>query len=294
MLTFEVTGSLFDAGGSSGNTVICNNGFNLAIKPPAGDLLGTALETITPMFASVEHFWPGLDLGASNIGYTNNEAVGQLILDEGFDSQFIFTNAPGAKNAIYADLLDLSQCPDFLDPEVLTIATNYVIYYAAAVLPSSFKIPANTNGIAQEAEEYLNGQLGGHLVWVPGFAGPNSSVDVLINGKTVQVNKALRFSKIIDSNTNGIPNFFDANPFDVPFVAQGALVPNNPQPAAKFAISWTATPGTAYLVQFSTNYTPAIWSPLLSYTNTGSTSVIATVWDTNAPSGQRFYRVSHP
>jgi hypothetical protein len=32
----------------------------------------------------------------------------------------------------------------------------------------------------------------------------------------------------------------------------------------------------------------------LSYTNTGSTSVVATVWDTNAPSGQRYYRVSHP
>jgi hypothetical protein len=294
LLTFDVTGSLFDAGGSSGNTVICNNGFNLAIKPPSGDLLGTALETSAPMFASVKHWWPGVDLGASNIGYTNNEAVGQLVLNEGFDSQFIFTNAPGASNAIYADLLDLSQCPDFLDPEVLTIVTNYVIYYAAAKLPSSFTIPPNTNGIAQEPEEFLNGQLGGHLVWVPSFAGPNSSVDVLINGKTVQVNKALRFSKIIDSNTNGIPNFYDANPFDVPFVAQGALVQNSPQPTAKFAISWTAAPGTAYLVQFSTNYTPAIWSPLLSYTNTGSTSVIATVWDTNAPSGQRFYRVSHP
>ena len=293
LLTFEVTGSLFDTGGSSGNTLICNNGFDLAVKPPVGDLLGTALETITPIFASVEHWWPGLDLGPSNIGYTNNEAVGQLILDEGTDSQFIF-HATSISNAIYADLLDLSQCPDFLDPDVLTIDPNYVIYYAAAKLPSSFTIPPNTNGIAQEPEEYLNGQLGGHLVWVPSFAGPNSSVDVLINGKTVQVNKALRYSKIIDSNSNGIPNFYDANPFDVPFVAQGALVPNNPQPSAKFAISWTAAPGTAYLVQFSTNYAPAIWSPLLSYTNTGSTSVVATVWDTNAPSGQRFYRVSHP
>ncbi len=136
---------------------------------------------------------------------------------------------------------------------------------------------------------------GPYLVWVPAdFAGPNSSVDVLINGKTVQVNKALRYSKIIDSNTNGIPNFYDANPFDVPFVAQGALVQSHPQPAAKFADLWTHSPGTAYSVQFSTNYAPAIWSPLLSYTNTGSTSVVATVSDTNTPSGQRFYRVSHP
>jgi hypothetical protein len=291
-LFFYVTGSLFDAGGSSGNTLICNNGFDLAIKPATGDLLGTALETITPMFASVEHFWPGLDLGASNIGYTNNEAVGKLILDEGFASQFFFTNAPGASNAIYVDLLDLSQCPDFLDPEVLTIAPNFVIYYAAVKLPSSFTVPPNTNGIPQEPEEYLNGKLGGHLVWVNSFAGPNSSVDVLINGKTVQVNNALRYSQIIDSNSNGIPNFYDPNPFDVPFVAQGALVPNNPPPANKFAISWTAAPGMVYQVQFSTNYSPANWLPLVNYTNTGSTNVV-TVWDTNAPSGQRFYRVSH-
>ena len=292
-LYFYVTGSLFDAGGSSGNFLICNNGFNLPIKPATGDLLGTALETITPMFASVDHYWAGNDLGNSNLGYTNNEAVGQLVLDEGVDSQFWF-HVTGTSNAIYADLLDLSQCPDFLDPDVLKIDPNFVIYYAAAILPASFTIPPNTNGVPQEAEEYLNGKLGGHLVWVNTFAGPNSSMDVLINGQTVKVNKALRYSKIIDSNTNGVPNFYDPNPFDVPFVAQGALVPNNPPPAKKFAISWTATPGTAYLVQFSTNYSPAIWSPLLSYTNTGSTSVVATVWDTNAPSGQRFYRVSHP
>jgi hypothetical protein len=292
-LYFYVTGSLFDAGGSSGNVLTCNNGFDLAVKPATGDLLGTALKTITPMFASVEHFWPGLDLGASNIGYTNNEAVGQLILDEGFDTQFVF-NPTGARNAIYVDLLDLSKCPDFLDPEVLTINPNFVIYYAAVKLPSSFTVPPNTNGIAQEPEEYLNGQLGGHLVWVPSFAGPNSSVDVLINGQTVLVNTALRYSKIIDSNTNGIPNFYDPNPFDAPFVAQGALVQNNPPPAQKFAISWTAASGMVYQVQYSTNYFPAIWSPLLSYTNSAPTSVLVTVWDTNAPSGQRYYRVSHP
>jgi hypothetical protein len=209
------------------------------------------------------------------------------------DSEFVF-HANSTSNAIYVDLLDLSQCPDFLDPNVLTIDPNFVIYYAAAKLPPTFTVPPNTNGIPQEPEEYLNGQLGGHLVWVNSFAGPNSSVDVLINGQTVLVNKALRYSKIIDSNSNGIPNFYDPNPFDAPFVAQGALVQNNPPPAQKFAISWTAAPGIVYQVQYITDYSPAIWSPLLSYTNTGSTSVVATVWDTNAPSGQRYYRVSHP
>jgi hypothetical protein len=292
-LYFYVTGSLFDAGGSSGNVLTCTNGFDLPVKPATGDLLGTALETTTPIFAAVDHSWSGLDLGNSTLGYTNNEAVGRLILNEGIDTEFLF-HATSSSNALYADLLDLSQCPDFLDPDVLTIDPNFVIYYAAIKLPSTFAIPPNSNGVPQEAEEYMNGQLSGHLIWVPGFAGPNSSVDVLINGATAQVNKALRYSKIIDSNGNGIPNYYDANPFNPALVLSGSVVQTNLPPSNKFAISWTAAANTIYQVQYSTNYSSAVWLPLLSYTNGGSTSTLVKVWDTNAMSGQRFYRVSHP
>ncbi len=292
-LYFKVTGSLFDAGGSSGNILMCANGFNLAIKPATGDLLGSALETTTPMFAAVDHYWSGLDKGAAPAGYTNNEAVGQLILNEGVESEFIF-HATSTSNAIYADLLDLSQCPNFLDPDVLTIDPNFKIYYAAVKLPASFTIPPNTNGIPQEPEEYLNGKLGGHLAWVSNFAGPNSSVDVLINGQTFQMNKALRYSKIIDSNGNGIPNYYDLNPFDPVIVLSGAVVQTNQPPTGAFAISWMAAPHTIYQVQYSTSMIPPNWMPLKNYTNNASASIQVTVWDTNSLSGQRYYRVSHP
>jgi hypothetical protein len=292
-LYFNVTGSLFDAGGASGNQLTCNNGFDLAVKPAAGDLLGTALETITPVFAGVDHYWSGNNVGASSAGYANNVAVGKLILKEGNDSQFLF-HATGASNAIYVDLLDLSQCPDFLDPDVLTIDPNFVIYYAAAKLPPAFTVPPNTNGIPQEPEEFLNGRLGGHLVWVSSFAGPNSSVDVLINGQTISVNKALRYSKIIDSNSNGIPNYYDPNPFNPTFVLSGSMVQSNLPPVKKFAVSWMAAPNTVYQVQSSSSFISPSWIPLLNYTNSASTSVVVTVWDTNALAGQRFYRVSHP
>src|SRR6266699_1181946 len=60
----------------------------------------------------------------------------------------------------------------------------------------------------------------------------NNSVDVIINGVTVAVNSALRFSKIIDSNGNGIPNFYDPNPFDVnPLKLTASLVQSNRPPA---------------------------------------------------------------
>ena len=294
-LYFAVTSSLFDSGSSSANYLTCYNGFNLASKPATGDLLGTQVQTVTPTFGSVDHYWSALDLGASPAGYSNNVAVGQLILVEGLASEFNF-NGTGVSNAIYVDLLDLSLCPDFLDPDVLTSNPNFVIYYAAVTLPSSFTVPPNSDGIAQQPEEYLNGQLGGHLRWVSGFAGANSSVDVVINGKTAQVNKALRFSKIIDSNGNGIPNYYDLNPFDPPpVILSGSVVTNNPPPAMKFAISWTAYPNTSYQVQYSTNLSPpTAWTLLQNYTNSTSSNVVVTVWDTNVLSSRRFYRVSHP
>jgi hypothetical protein len=294
-LYFAVTNSLFDAGGATANFLICYNGFDFAVKPATGALLGTALQTVTPKYGAVEHYWSALDLGNTTAGYTNNLALGQLVLVEGQSSEFIF-GGTGASNAIYVDLLDLSQCPDFNDSDVFTIAPNLVIYYAAAKLPTSFTVPPNADGIPQEPEEYLNGKFGGHLQWVNSFVGPNSSVDVLINGKTSQVNKALRYSQIIDSNNNGIPNYFDANPFDPPpVVLSGSVVTNNPPPARKFAITWTAFPNTVYQVQYSTNLTPpVVWTLLQNYTNSTASNVVATVSDTNVLSSRRFYRVSHP
>lgn len=300
-LYLNVASSLFDTGGSSGNVLTCNNGFDLPVKPATGDLLGTELESITPEFASVDHYWSGLDLGVSAAGYSNNVALGQLVLVEGgndgagSESQLSF-HATGSSNAVYVDLLDLSECPDFLDPTVLTIDPNFVIYYAAAKLPSTFTIPPNGSGIPQEAEEFLNGQFGGHLRWVSSFAGPNSSVDVISNGVTIVVNKALRFSKIIDSNGDGVPNYYDPYPFSTsaPFIVDGAMMQANLPPTNGFAISWMAAANTAYQVQYRTNMILGIWQPLLNYTNSASTSQPATVYDTNAMSGQRFYRVSHP
>jgi hypothetical protein len=303
-LYLNVTNSLLDAGASSGNVLTCNNGFDLPVKPATGDLPGTELETITPKFAAVDHYWAGLDFGVSSAGYFNNVALGQLILVEGGSdadgnsSEFNFhaIHPTGVTNAIYVDLLDLSKCPDFLDSTVLTIDSNIVIYYAAVKLPSTFTIPPNGSGISQEAEEFLNGQLGGHLRWVSSFDGPNSSVDVVSNGVTIVVNKALRYSKIIDSNGNGVPNYYDPSPFYpvAPFVVIGSLAQTNSPPTNGFAVSWTAAANTAYQVQYRTNMVLGSWQPLLNYTNSASAAQPVTVWDTNEVSGQRYYRVSHP
>jgi hypothetical protein len=163
-LDFAVTTNLSDTGAGSGNFFTCSNGFNLSIKPLTGDLHGTTLETIAPTFAVVNHTWAGKDLGATLAGFSNNVAIGHLTLVAGGNGssiqepEFVFSGT-GASNGLYVDYLDLSQLGNynFLDGSLVSISPNLTIYFASA----------STNPAV------LNGQFGGHLVWVQAAAVQN-------------------------------------------------------------------------------------------------------------------------
>jgi len=330
-LDFNVANSLTDAGGSSGNFFTCNYGFNLWTKPLTGNLLGTTMNTVAPAGSGAEiyHIWAGANYGPANAGYSNNVALGQLVLSpQGslttYPPTFFFAGTnyydyygnsatPLATNGLYVDLLDLSALGsdwNNIQQNLLQIDPSLVIYYAAAKL--GFTPPPAAPGLPpQEPEEFLDGQFGGHLRWVQTFAGPNSSVAVLINGQSYLVNKALRFATTIDSNSNGIPNYADVNPFNSPppgstpqLVLKAFLVSLGGQLSPKVggqsspstvALSWLAVPNTAYNVQFTTNLAPANWQSLLTCTNNAATNQVVTVYDTNAPAitTQRFYRVNY-
>jgi hypothetical protein len=299
-LQVNAINSLLDAGASSGNQITVQSGLTVLTKPSMGDLIGTALVLQPPNFIEADHTWPAEDRGATSGGYVNNLALGKLILSpQSVDAVraplFVFKGA-GGTNAIYADLLDLSKMGanwTLIQQQMLQIDPNIVIYYAAAKL--GFTPPPNPVGIPVEPEEFLDGQFGGHLRWVSSFAGPNSSVDVIINGVTVAVNKALRFSKIIDSNGNGIPNFYDPNPFNTPPTVLTAVVNPGPNPASRsVAVSWNAIPNTVYHVEFCTSVQEANWQPLTDYTSSSKVTQRVTIWDPNAPVNvQRFYRVRY-
>ncbi len=116
-LDFIVTNSLADLGGGSSNSFTCDSGFNLWIKPGLGDLLGTTMTTVAPNVPRVwvYHDWAGANYGAVNSGYTNNVALGQLVLSPkgsvvSFPPTFYFLGATGGgvTNGLYVDLLDLS------------------------------------------------------------------------------------------------------------------------------------------------------------------------------------------
>jgi hypothetical protein len=267
------------------------NGFNLQSKPPTGDLLGTTFQTVAPAVPSVEidHTWAGADRGVSAAGYTNNTALGQLALSSLSADPFFYFSGTGEQNGLYVDLLDLSALgTNYLNQ--IAIDPSLVIYFAAARL--SFTPPL-TNGVGLLPEEYLDGQFGGHLRWVRDFAGPNSSVAVVSNGVTILVNRALRNSKIIDSDGDGTANFYDSAPFDHPLTLTGALLQTNNPPAKMFLVSWTAAPNSVYRVEFTTNTATGNWQLLSRYTNNTPAERVVSVWDTNVSQSnpRRFYRV---
>ena len=164
-LNLSVSNSLTDNG--IANVFSCLNGFNLLVKPATGDLLGTTFQTTAAARASVTHTWAGQDLGPTLAGFSNNAAIGSLVLVAGGNGtsfqepQFTFSGT-GASNGLYVGYLDLSKLTNynFLDGLLASISPNLTIYFGgSSVNPAA-----------------LNGQFGGHLIYVPGFASQNTKL----------------------------------------------------------------------------------------------------------------------
>ena len=85
-LVLSPTNSLTDTGASGTNRINCALGFSLTVKPASGDLLGTTFYTTAPFNREVPHAWAGADLGPVVAGYTNNAALGRLLLDTSNDA----------------------------------------------------------------------------------------------------------------------------------------------------------------------------------------------------------------
>jgi hypothetical protein len=203
-------------------------------------------------------------------------AIGILNLTAGF-GQLSFAGT-GLHNGLYVDFLNVAGVGVTNLQDLLAIAPSLTIYFAGANLPA----------------EQLDGKLGGRLRWVRDFAGPNSSVPVLLpNGHTILVNTALRQSPDIDSDADGLPNGVDPSPFDG--VRFTKISVTNQPPSRSVQIIWQAAAGTVYRVEYATNLLAPIWQLLTTYTNTATTNAAVAVVDSGVPAGQteRYYRVSY-
>jgi hypothetical protein len=276
VFVLTVTNSVTEGGAGASNLISCE-GFQLLAKPRSGDLLGTTVESIAPLFLAVPHVWAGENRGPSRSGFTNNIALGRLVLKTSLDSLHSFGGAT-TNNALYVDYLEI-QGPGTNDLDnALEVKPGFALYFAAANLPA----------------DRLNGRSGGRLVWARDVVGPSSASSVVVDGsnRVVLMNRALRESTTIDSDGDGIVNFYDSSPRDD--MNQDAMcltaVGLAKEPLT-ISFSWVALPKSIYRVEYATSLTAQDWTFLRNYRNTAETSQTATIQELVVEDQPRFYRV---
>jgi hypothetical protein len=282
-LTLTVTNLLTDTGASNANSWAVGRGFNLPVKPALGDLLGTTI-TDTSFGTENTHLWAAEDRGGTNsAGFTNNAALGRLILD-GRDTSSLFTfTGVSSNNALYVDYLDLRNFATNIDLSgnltALDVQPNIVIYYAQAV--------AGNISVA----ERINHANGDRLRWAFNYAGIYSSTNLVYpDGTTNLFNLALVQSQNIDSDGDGLVNASDPTPI---LRAQdlGLAVAVTAQPVVGATVSWTTVPNSANTVYYKATSGPGDWQVLTNLSVGPTVSGRVSVFDPVSTNGGRYYRV---
>jgi hypothetical protein len=287
-LTLSFTNSLDDGSLNAGadavadkNTWQVGYGINLPVLPANASLLATTITNIGPVDTVVPNLWAGQDLGPVAAGYSNNAALGRLILDGlANNTQFRF-QGPAASNALYVDYLEFRDYMTNFDGSGnlanLQFAPGMKIYYAQLII----------NGLS--LAEKLNGKNGGALNWVPAYAGTFSSTNMVYpDGTTNRLNLALVQSCDLDSNGNGIANCQDPAPVFVPSELVLAAAFTNAPPHGVM-LSWNSIPYSTNSVLFKPSLTATNWQLLTNFV-LGSVGGRQRVLDA-VGAGSRFYRV---
>lgn len=289
-LVLDVSQTLADTGVDSPNDVVVFSGFAMSSRRPSGDLLGTTITSIAGTFEFVDHVWAAEDRGPNANGFVNNVALGGLILEGGTNSVFQFL--PALENsAIYVDVLGISgTLDDSLGALTNALILGMNVYYADVISTN----PAIT---AQSINRIFGPNAPFNLIWVPDFAGPNSSVDVPLaaNGPVSQMNRGLRESLLVDSDGDGIPNGRDAFPLSASAGGERdvQLVGVRHNGAAGSVSFNVAGPAAAnYIIERTTNLLSPDWQTVAGVlTNDPATSLKSFTDKIDQGSKQGYYRV---
>jgi hypothetical protein len=246
----------------------------------------------------VANVWAGHDYGISTAGYTNNEAIGQLRLDAaasvvpGLNGSLVF-NPAGISNALYVDLLVLTNFATHGNSTNnwnfpwLHINPNMFIYYARAVETFSNLVVDDSETIDNQSKIGANN---GRLRWVSSYAGYFSSTNLVSTNSlgvvsTNVVNISLAQSQIIDSDSDGIPNYLDPTPFFLPSEIQfTASVTNLPPESVR--VQWRTIPNATNFVYFATDLSSTNWQAFTNFNNWYYGNNVAV---TNAAHGNSFH-----
>jgi len=221
---------------------------------------------------SPDHRWAATNLGAAPLGFTNNLALGKLILDGGANSLFRFFGV-GTNNALYVDYIELRNFATNYN-SVFAVSDNLTIYFANANV----------------AVERLNGAGNGRIRWVQDFAGPLSSTNLTYsNGSNYTFNIALVTSYDLDSDGDGVVNALDPEPIYVPSSATLSFsLAGDPRQGV---LRWTALGLATNSLEYLEGSASSDWQVLTSFVH-GPFTTPVTVVDPLTTNGQsRVYRV---
>ncbi len=271
-IVLDVSQSLVDSGGEAQVQFGCGQGIEMVRKPQESSLLGTTIALGAAQYQLVSSTWPADDVGAVPAGYTNNLAIGRLVIDPAVQGTLSIAGA-GDRNGMYVDYLEFGTSAQADLEGSLIIEPNLTVYFSDSNLDYAT----------------LTDTFPDRLVWISDFAGPNSSVPVLLpNGQTIRVSRGFRNSPTIDSDADGIANGSDISPFD------GATITEFDLTAGMMSLTWRAAPDTTYQIEVTDAIPFGDWSVIREYTHSGTEVEEVSIEDTiPAGTGERYYRVSY-
>ncbi|MEJ5238564.1 MAG: hypothetical protein WHT82_09395 [Limisphaera sp.] len=245
---------------TTNNVFVARDGLTLMTRPAAGDLRGTTITNLAAAYAQNVTVWAGEDRGPDPQGFTNNVAIGRLVLDGQYASVFRF-QGPGLSNALYVDqLILLNHATNELNNAfaALEIAPNFVIYYADLwVAGQRLAEPVDSSRYNQ-----------GRLRWVPAYAGGfYGSTNLPGPGGQIRINTALRESRERDSDGDGLENFWDPIPIVIPDAVTPADVPLTARwesgTSSTVVLTWPSAAGAVNTVYESDALSGQNWRILL-------------------------------
>ncbi|RME94180.1 MAG: hypothetical protein D6766_06430 [Verrucomicrobia bacterium] len=270
-IILDVTDSLSDSGPDAEVSFETQLGVQLRRKPAQGDLLGTSIRLSAPQYQMVSSTWAAEDRGPTPEGFVNNVALGRLIIDPALDALVELRGASGG-NGLYVDFLEFSPNAQADLANSLLVDPSLTVYFA----------DANVNLAT------LTNLFPGRLVWVAGYAGANSGVDVALpTGQVIRVNRQYRESTVIDSDADGTANAFDLSPFD------GVLITDFAVADGRIRVTWRAAAHTTYRIESAGELPAYEWEVVREYRHEGDDVAEVTVEDVLPEASQRFYRVTY-
>lgn len=279
--SLEVSDSITDGGNEAPSLIATQYGVASSTAPKTSDLRGTTVEINVPSYTRATSIWPASDHGKTAEGFTNNMALGTLRLEVRTGGVAVF-DPVGENNALYVETLSLGArilstlTNTIPSDDGLSLGRGMTLYFGST---STNTTPAILDGLVTPG--------GGKLVYLPLASGFVSVVNG--DGRTVEVPQGVRYSSVLDSDGDGIPNATDPSPFDVVAVGSTKLVGT---PAREIEVQWDAIPGQSYEIQSTKDLANGKWISVRTLASPSATTERISVREAIDPGdGFKAYRV---